>query len=195
MENINEIISKNLIQLRKNNNLTQAQLAEKFNYSDKTISKWESGESMPSIEILHNLAQFYSVTLNDLTTENKITTEIIKPQINHTSFNKVVITLLATLVVWLVATLIFVYAQIIFNESVWQVFVWSMPISLIVLLVFNSIWGKKKVNYLIISFLVWTLISSIYLQFIQYNFWVIFILGIPLQISIILWSGLKVSKK
>ena len=72
MDDINKIIGKNLLILRKNAKLTQMELAERFNYSDKTISKWESGESLPSIEILYELAKFYNTTLDALTVENDI---------------------------------------------------------------------------------------------------------------------------
>ena len=44
-----DILSKNIIMYRKKNNLTQKQLADKLNYSDKVISKWERSESMPDI--------------------------------------------------------------------------------------------------------------------------------------------------
>lgn len=66
MDDINKIIGKNLLKLRKSAKLTQMELAEKFNYSDKSISKWENGESLPSVEILHELSTFYGTTLNDL---------------------------------------------------------------------------------------------------------------------------------
>ena len=52
MDNLNFIIGKRLSELRKSNGLTQSELAERLNYSDKAVSKWEQGESMPGIEVL-----------------------------------------------------------------------------------------------------------------------------------------------
>ena len=49
---IKNIVAKNLIELRKSRNLTQSELAEMLNYSDKTISKWENGDSLPDISVL-----------------------------------------------------------------------------------------------------------------------------------------------
>ena len=69
MENTNEInkkIAKNLSYYRKSANLTQAELAEKINYSDKSVSKWESGNGAPDIYILMQLADLFGVSLNDL---------------------------------------------------------------------------------------------------------------------------------
>ena len=56
MKDVRQIIAENLIELRKVNKLTQLELAEKLNYSDKAISKWERGESLPDVEILCQIA-------------------------------------------------------------------------------------------------------------------------------------------
>ena len=76
----------------------------------------------------------------------------------------------------------------------WLMFIYSIPVSLIVALVFNSIWGRVRLNFLIISLLVWSVILSVYLTLLtvaSLNIWLVFILGIPAQLIIILWSGLK----
>ena len=68
IENIKKNIKENLVKYRKNAGLTQAQLAEKLGYSDKTISKWEREEGVPDIYILKEIADLYGVTVNDLIT-------------------------------------------------------------------------------------------------------------------------------
>ena len=52
MKELREIIGENLTELRKQKGYTQISLAEKLNYSDKAISKWENGSSLPPIDIL-----------------------------------------------------------------------------------------------------------------------------------------------
>ena len=106
--------------------------------------------------------------------------------------NKLVITLLSISLVWFIATLVFVYSQLIFNIYAWQVFIWAIPITCIIGIVFNAIWGKRQLMFPIISILVWSLITSIFIQVLPiYNLSLIFFLGIPLQVAIILWSFLK----
>ena len=109
MENYKEILSQNLISLRKSRKLTQLELAEKLNYSDKTISKWENGDAVPDLETLVAIAKFYGVTLDALINEEAkaLTQENVREnrQINR---NKLVITLLATTGVWLLAILLFI---------------------------------------------------------------------------------------
>ena len=66
MKELREIIGENLTELRKQKGYTQISLAEKLNYSDKAISKWENGSSLPPIDILLELANLYGVTLDYL---------------------------------------------------------------------------------------------------------------------------------
>ncbi len=191
MSNINKVIGRNLSMLRKNFKLTQLELAEKFNYSDKSISKWESGESLPSVEVLFDLATFYGVTLNDLSNpEFKVNEKPQKPIRDRLFPAKLIITLLATSVVWLAATIIFVTLQLVCNVNYPLAFLWAVPLSCIVLVVFNSIWGRNYLLFPILSILVWSTITCIYVQLIKYQLWLIYFLGIPLQVAIILWSAL-----
>lgn len=195
-KNISKIVGTNLTNLRKANNMKQIEIAKKFNFSDKTISKWESGESLPSLEVLVKLCDFYGITMNDLTSEDFVPGQTIKPESNSgENTNKIIITLLAVTLVWIIATIAFIYGKLYTSSANWMVFIWAVPISFVVGIVLNSIWGKRKINFILISFLVWTLLTSIYLHMLEYNLWVIFFLGIPSQIAIILWSGLKTHKR
>ena len=191
MDDINKIIGKNLLILRKNAKLTQMELADRFNYSDKTISKWESGESLPNIEILYELAQFYGTTLNALTQENDIVETTNNSKQKDKMFpTKLIITLLAVSAIWLLATVLFVTFKIVYAKNFPLLFLWAVPISCIVLIIFNSIWGKYYYLFAILSVLIWSTLACVHLQLIQYNIWIIYILGIPLQVAIILWAAL-----
>ncbi len=59
-------IGKFIAQCRKNKNLTQAQLAEKLNITDRAVSKWENGKSMPDSSIMLELCNELGITVNDL---------------------------------------------------------------------------------------------------------------------------------
>ncbi len=194
-KDVSKIVSINLCKLRKSRKMTQAELAGKFNFSDKTISKWESGESLPSIDVLAKLSEFYGITLNDLTNENLETNEENKLTEKSATSNKVIISLLVVSLVWLIATILYVYVKIITNYNMWRAFIWSVPISIAVIMVFNGIWGNRRNAFIMLSLFLWTLIASFYLQFLSYNLWPIFILGIPSQVAIILWSNIKPKMK
>ena len=183
------IIGNNIRELRKINQMTQTDLAEKLNYSNKAVSRWESGEVIPDVQTLNKICQLFEIPISNIF-EEKLPTEKVKKEYKFRMGNKMAITLLAIMFVWLIATVIYVYSKITFNDNFWQVFLWAVPISCIVGIVFNSIWGRKFLNFVLISILVWSTLACLFVQFIQYNMWLIFIVGIPVQISIVLWSNI-----
>ena len=190
MEEYKKNIANNLAMLRKKYNYKQSDIAEKLNYSDKTISKWETGEVLPSVDNLIELCKLYNITLDQIVSPMN-SDEISVQNEKSAQRNKLIISLLAVSAVWIIATIVFVYAKLISSLNFWMAFVWAVPASMVVAIVFNSLWGKKKTNYVFISILTWSFIASIYLQFLQYNLIPLFFIGIPVQVAILLWSGIK----
>lgn len=195
MSEIKEIIGKNLTALRNAKGITQADLAKSLNYSDKSVSKWELGESLPPIDVLKTLAETYGVTLDYLT--NEFHDEIRDNEYNSRNnlTNKIIITLLSISLVWLIATVSYFYLSLTTILRPWLIFIASVPVSSIVLLVFNGIWGRRVFIFLITTVLVWSILVFTYLLFLENNIWAIFVIGIPLQVAIILWANLKPIKK
>lgn len=188
---LKNIIAQNITELRKREKLTQAEFAERLNYTDKAISKWERGESIPSVEVLKQIADMFGVKVDYLLEEGSFEEkkDLINPKVSNS--NKITITALAVTIVWFIATLIYVYAQINLNKSLWVIFVWAVPFSSIVLGIFNYKWGKRKYFLVTNSLFIWSLLTGFFLTFLTYRIWLIFIVGIPVQILIILWQGLK----
>jgi len=186
MENLSFIIGKNLQILRKKNKLTQAELGEKLNYSDKAVSKWEKGESLPPVEVFYKLSRLYEVSLDSIVGEERI-----KPQIIETADMKkryLHITLLSVLAVWLVALVLFVFLHIFADEYYWMCFAWAVPTSAIVGLVFDVIWNKCKIMFWLITIIVWSVLLCLAVQMLHFNIWEILLIGIPLQIAVFIWS-------
>lgn len=61
-----EIIARNITYLRKKHGLSQLELAEKIQYSNKNISKWEKAETTPSVFTLKRLAEIFGITVDEL---------------------------------------------------------------------------------------------------------------------------------
>lgn len=183
MDKLNFIIAKNLSELRKRNKLTQLELAEKLNYSDKAVSKWEQGESLPGIEVLYKLSKLYGVSLDYIVGE-----DTAKPSPTSSERKKHnIITLLSVLAVWLLATVIYIFCEIFAGVKPWIAFCWAVPLSLVVSLVFDVIWHQNRLFFLIVSLLVWSLLLCFCLQFLNYNIWIILGIGVPLQTATLLW--------
>ncbi|MBQ3265534.1 MAG: helix-turn-helix transcriptional regulator [Ruminococcus sp.] len=193
MDDFKKVVAENIIKLRTSMNLTQAQLGEKLNYSDKSISKWERGESVPDVLVLKNLADMAGVTVDYIITPHDADEAPQVQQKTH-RYSRRFITLTVLAGIWTLAVLVFVVLWLagIFN---WLVFIYAVPVSLITLLVLNSVWGDRTWNLYIISGLVWGIICSLYLTAIQQNWWQLFLLGIPAQIIIIFAFSIKKKPK
>ena len=194
-EDIKQIIASNIVHYRKAMNLTQAEFAERLQYSDKAISKWERGESLPDIVIMRKIADMFGISLDKLTSihQYKRFMSFAKKR------RKLIIPILAAAGVWGLVTLLF--SCFIMLEvpmpNMWLLFVYALPTSIVVLMIFNFIWGYTHISPILISGILWTLALSLYLSFdIPYNFAVFFI-AIPIQIMLVLWylMTIKVKKK
>ncbi len=192
MENLNIVIGKKLLYLRKKNKLTQAELAEKLNYSDKAISKWEKGESLPPVEVFYNISKLYGVSLDYIIGDETVDPQPIKNDTKKRIYLN--ITHLAVLAVWFVALLLFVLFDIITHTSQWLVFAWALPASFTIAIVFDCIWHKRKGLFLLVSLLVWSILLCFALQFLNFNIWKILLVGIPIQIAIIICSRMVKNK-
>ena len=192
MENVKEIIAKNLLELRKKHKYTQQDLASKLNYSDKAISRWEHAETLPDIETLCKVCDLYGVKFEYLLQKEQPTGRsnpyVVK---RSNSRNRIIIGLLAVTVVWLLACILYSYSETFGGKSLWTLFIWALPTSGIIVWVLNRMWGTKLFGIIALSFTSWTLILSLYLQFLSYNIWMLFIVGAPIQALIILVSFLK----
>ena len=200
MEDLKPIIAKNITQLRQAAKLTQSELADRLNYSDKAVSKWERAESIPDITVLKAIADLFGVPLDYLVREDHDQppqrAEKLVPNRHH---NHAVITTLSVLLVWFVATLVYVLIDVIVKGVLihWLTFLYAVPVSMIVWLVFNSIWFNTRRNYLIISLLTWSSLICAVLTLFMFGIsaWQLLILGIPGQIIIFLWSRLQYRTK
>lgn len=193
MTNLKEIIAKNITELRTKANMTQLMLAEELNYSDKAISKWERAESIPDITVLKAIADLFGVTVDYLLEPEHKEKIIIVPNKNKRKFYSIIISM-AVLLVYLIATVFFVSFQIANYAHAWLSFIWSTPVAFIVWLVLNSIWLNRKVNYILISFLLWSVLCAVHITILMFtggNIWLTYVLGAPGQVIIILWSRLK----
>lgn len=180
------IIGNNITRLRKSANMTQLELAEKINYSDKSISKWEQGNGIPDVRILMQLSELFGVTLDDLTREH-VKREVL-PRSTKLR-NRIIIVLLASGLCWLVAVTAYVLLGLFVPELhyKWLAFLFAVPANAVVVIVFSSIWHWKWVRIVAISTLVWTLIGFVYLVAYAivsdgHNLWLLFLIGIPLQV-------------
>ena len=200
-EKLKQQIGANIASYRKQAGLTQAGLAEKLNYSDKAVSKWERGESVPDVLTMTQLADQFGITVNDLLIDpNQLPEEsgavqhameqVVEKALKKKADTSIILKL-SSLLVWFVALFFYVVLSSfdIGERWNWIFFIYAIPANALVLLSLRSAWHDFRWNKMLISTIAWGCLLSIYvtLTFWGMNVWKIFLLGIPGQIAIFLW--------
>jgi transcriptional regulator with XRE-family HTH domain len=199
-EKLKRQIGRNIATFRKRMGWTQVELAEKLNYSDKAVSKWERGESVPDVLTLADLADAVGVTVNDLLADlNALPAEtgavqqtmdrVVQKTLKRKA-NKNIILGLCTILVWFVALFIYVLLSSLEVNKSWLAFFYAIPANAIVLLSLRSAWHDFRWNRALISAIMWGGLLGIYMTLLvlaHFNLWKIFLLGILGQVAILLW--------
>ena len=208
-EKLKKQLGANIAAYRKSLGLTQAGLAEKLNYSDKAVSKWERAESMPDVLTLVQLAELFEVTVNDLLvdpdeileqTDNKMERAMsaaVEKAMKRKA-NKRIILSLSSLLVWFVALLLFVIFSTLDVPKSWIAFIYAIPADAIVRLSLRSAWKDFRRNQWLVTAIMWGTLLSLFmtiLLFLDFNAWKIFLLGIPGQLAIFLAFRLRKNHK
>ena len=188
MEDLKFITAANIISLRTKAGMTQAQLAELLNYSDKSVSKWERAEAVPDAYVLKHMSEIFGVSVDYLLSSHNDWEPISQKQKRR--YRSEIIVLISMAVIWTLAFFIFIIGWIL-GHMLWLVFIYAVPISLITLLVFNSIWENGKRNYYIVSTLVASIFVMVYLTLLRWNPWQLLLLIIPAEIIVFLAFRVK----
>ena len=182
---LRKTVAKNIAQYRKAHHDTQLDLATKLNYSDKSVSKWERGESLPDVYILSQIAELYGVSVSALIGE-------IQPPKESKPHYHMFILLLSLALTMAVATLLFSKFMICkVDYPAWMFFVYALPVCSIICIVFTSLWWGILWQGVSVSALIWTLGLSLYLSFELENVSLIFLVCAALQVLTLLWEGFR----
>ena len=202
-EELRSRVGLNIARLRRERGLTQAELAERINYSDKAVSKWERAESTPDVLTLITLAEVLGTDMNTLTglpaasqpeplpapaAEAPSAPE--KPVKKRYTADKGVIQKLSSILVWVVALFLYMVLDEFGIKNLWLLFVVAVPANAIVLLSLRSAWKLYGMNRFLISVIMWGFLLVIYLLLLltaKVNVWKILPMGLLGQAAIILW--------
>ena len=201
MDELKKTVAHNIATLRTRAHLTQFELGEKLNYSDKAVSRWERGEAIPDAYVLLMMADIFGVTVDYLLKEHseefleeseaEVLPEPEEVQPRRFSPNHRRIAWITILSIWAISLLVFVITATA-GAAFWQIFVYAIPVSAIVLLVLNSIWGSRRHILILVSVLVWSILLVVHISLLSLgNFWMIYLLGIPAQLIILIAFGIR----
>ncbi len=195
-------IGTNISNLRKANGMTQSALAEKLSYSDKAVSKWERGESVPDVYVLYRMSELFNCTVDDIAgadTERELPAEKADSIVRQNIFRRIMITALSVGLVWLVASVIYFVTDLIINgiykldrNEFGIVFIFAVPASFIITLIFSKLWGRIWQQAVSVSGILWSGVVCLAVSFNVFDFAVdsaskIIIAAVFFQILIVLW--------
>ncbi len=184
MEQIKDVVAGNLIRLRTDAGMTQAQLAEMLNYSDKSVSKWERADGMPDLAVAKMIADRFGVTVDWLLTSH----DAWDGKTAKVRYSPSMITGVCLVGIWTLAILLFLIFHWTLGKLIWLVFLAAVPVSLITLLVLNSVWHKGRYHLLTVSLLLLSLFGLVYFVLSPHvkDLWSLIFLWVPAQLVILL---------
>lgn len=190
MTELKKTVAKNIATLRVAAHLTQFELGEKLSYSDKAVSRWERGEAIPDAYVLLQMSEIFGVTvdfiLKEHTEEDFLPPEELLAEESASTTNqaKRLVVLLSFLGVWSLALLTFVFVAF-GGAYFWLAFIYALPVSFLVLFIFNCLWSSRRVRAITLSATVWGILLSLHLSFLSEPLsWLFYLVGIPAQIII-----------
>lgn len=194
MDDLKVITASNIINLRTAKGMTQAELGELLNYSDKSVSKWERAEAVPDAYVLKNMSEIFGVSVDYLLSSHDSWERPESFKKEERNFHSNVITILVIFGIWTLAFLIYIIGWLL-EANWWLLFIYAVPVSLITFLVLNSVWEQGKNNRHIIYALVASIFITVYITFRSYNPWQILLLLIPAELIVFLSFRIKKSHK
>lgn len=200
MKDIKDIFAKNLSELRQASGMTQLELGERLNYSDKTVSKWERGESIPDAGMLKQIADVFGVSLDYLLeeghgTDNFPAADTDKSDPVYTRYTTIRRIVQAD--VWLLSAVVIVLCWIVTRKFYWLILIWTLPVTFLLNIIFTSLWGRHKGrdNYIFISLFIFSILLAIYLSALKSNLWMLFLIMIPVEVLMYFCFKLYFDKK
>ena len=146
---LRKTIGKNIALYRKSHRDTQAALGQKLNYTDKAVSKWERGESMPDIYVLSQIAEIYGITVGNLIGESK-------PEIQTSPYMRLFIFLFSAALTFVISTVLIVAFEL-FNVpfNTWLFLLYAAAITALLAVIFSTIWWNLWIQLSAWSALIW----------------------------------------
>ena len=199
--NQQELLAKNLAYYRKASGLTQLELADKFNYSDKSVSKWERGEGFPDIFVLKSLADFYGITVDDFYQSEHKAVKVSQNKKRKQTYLK----LLSIGINWIVTVLTFFLLNTLLSRFApdapfepWLTFIYGTLTTGIILLVWEFIYHNRFLRMIAASIIIWTAALSLFLTFLvvmKLALPLLFVVAIPVEVLEVIWYLFRRNRK
>ncbi len=188
------VVARNIARLRRQLGMTQAELAEKLSYSDKTISKWERGEGLPDLVSAARLAEIFGLPLDTLLREEDADASLMDPEVikAHLAARRRLILLLSVGLCVLVSLVCYFALRLLLPafQRAWLCFLYGVPAAMIVCIVFTCIWWPNLLRLAAISGLIWSIAACVHITFPVSPVWLIYVVAAVVQLLFVAWFRL-----
>ena len=185
------ISASNIIKLRTEAGLTQAELGAKLNYSDKTISKWERGEAIPDAFVLKQMSAMFGVSVDALlSAQDEWKPPEVQKKDSEPKYSADVIIAIVILSIMTVDLIAFI-ALWIMHIIEWCVFLVGIIISLLAYMILDCVFKKARHLPYSLSAFIASVFAGIYFIFPDKHMWQIFILIIPAVVIVVLSCNIR----
>lgn len=190
------VSASNIIRLRTQAGMTQAELGAKLNYSDKTISKWERGEAIPDAYVLTKLAELFGVSVDYILSshDNWQAPPEEEEQMKKPRYSEFRIILLVFVSVWMAFLTAFV-ALCLFDIVLWELFLVALFSSLLVLIVLLATFRRRRYLELCVGALVLSVLLILFFVVPQMKLWQVLLLSVPAELIVFLSFHIRISDK
>lgn len=190
------VSASNIIKLRTDAGMTQAELGARLSYSDKTISKWERGEAIPDAYVLTQLAELFGVTVDYILSSHdswqappEEAEQMKKPR-----YSEFRIILLVFISVWMAFLTAFV-ALCLFDIVLWELFLVALFSSLLVLIVLLATFRRRRYLELCVGAFVLSVLLIIFFVVPQMRLWQVLLLSVPAELIVFLSFHIRIKDK
>lgn len=181
--NLRKTVGKNIARYRKAHGDTQLALGRKLNYSDKAVSKWERGESLPDVYVLSQIAQLYGVSVSVLVGE-------AKPEIQASPYLRLFVFLLTTALIFLIVTVLIVTLELFdVTFNTWVFFLYGSIAAAAAAVVYTALWWNIWLQLAAQSALIWLGGLAVFLN-VHHGFFgpKFFLICGALQAAVVIWA-------
>lgn len=190
--NWKETLANNLARLRRDKGLTQAELGEKLNYSDKSVSKWERGEGVPDLQVLMRLSDLYHVSLDEMTGRCAAAQEKKEEKISRLQ-DRTFMMVITQCIIWLIAIILFCVFMLFKGlPGKWLAFIYAIPVSFLCPGIYFLLWKMYYWAFGAFSLMMWMFCVAIQLTIGAASASVVYMVGLALQLLAVLVCGIIV---
>jgi len=187
------VSASNIIKLRTEKGMTQAELGAKLNYSDKTISKWERGEAIPDAYVLTQMAELFGVSVDFILSshdkwekpkENEV--EEVRYSVEHI----IAIAVIGTLTAFLIAFVTLWLMDIV----EWRLFLFALSAAILVYMILICVFKRTRHLQYVIAVFVASLFVIVYFHLPTANPWQLFLILVPAEVLVFLACNVRIRK-